>query len=225
MLGAVIFDMDGLLIDSEPLWHRAEQRVFAPLGLALTTEMCLRTTGVRIDAVVRYWYRRHPWKGRSLEQVADDIVAEVHQLALTEGQALPGVRETLELLRATGLPLALASSSPLSLIEAVVDKLNIAEYFSLLCSAADENHGKPHPAVYLRTARQLGVAPQACLAFEDSFPGVIAAKAADMRVVAVPGQLQFAEPRFAAADLKLASLRDFTPEVLERLRRNWLTEL
>ena len=217
MLDAVIFDMDGLLIDSEPLWHRAEKKIFARLGIELTTRMCLQTTGIRIDEVVHHWYRRQPWEGRNLTEVAEDIIAEVHRLAMCEGLPLAGVKEALDLCARQGYTLALASSSPRSMIEAVVDKLEIRDYFSVLCSAEHESHGKPHPAVYLNTARQLGVVPNHCLAFEDSFAGVIAAKAASMKVVAVPSPAQFDEPRFHAADLKLASLTQFKPEHLERL--------
>lgn len=72
MLDAVIFDMDGLLIDTEPLWHKAEKKVFAPLGLLLTTDMCLRTTGMRIDEVVRYWHRRLRTKAAGIRSAADD---------------------------------------------------------------------------------------------------------------------------------------------------------
>ncbi|MDT8397861.1 MAG: hexitol phosphatase HxpB [Pseudomonadales bacterium] len=212
MLDAVIFDMDGLLIDSEPFWHRAEQTVFASLGLTLTTAMCRQTTGIRIDEVVGHYYRLHAWTGPSQAEVAAAIIAEVTRLIASQGQAMVGVHETLQLFREQNVRIALASSSPHGMIDTALAKLEIGHYFDVLSSAADEPYGKPHPAVYLSTAVKLGVSPAHCLAFEDSFPGLIAAKAAGMKVVAVPDPHQFGQARFNAADLTLPSLRDFVLE-------------
>jgi len=212
----LIFDMDGLLIDSEPLWLRAEQLVFATVGIELDPLMFKETTGIRIDDVVRLRYAEKPWANKSLAQVEAEILAEVQRLATTEGKALPGVYEVLEACSASGCIIALASSSPLHMIEAVITHLGIHEYFSVLCSAADEQHGKPHPAVYLTTAARMGLAPDSCLAFEDSMPGVLAAKAAGMQVVAVPDEHHFNREEFAVAQLKLASLADFLDTQLFR---------
>lgn len=205
----LIFDMDGLLIDSEPLWLRAERLVFATVGIELTPLMCKQTTGIRIDEVVWLRHEEKPWTSKSLAQVEAEILAEVQRLATTEGKALPGVFEVLEACAASGCIIALASSSPLHMIKAVIDHLGISRYFAVLCSAADEQHGKPHPAVYLTTAAHMGLAPESCLAFEDSIPGVMAAKAAGMQVVAVPDEHHFNREEFAIAEAKLASLADF----------------
>ena len=212
----LIFDMDGLLIDSEPLWLRAEQLVFATVGINLTEEMCRDTTGVRIDEVVRLRHAEKPWANKALAQVAAEILTEVQRLATSEGEALPGVREVLAACARSKLKIALASSSPLRMIEAVISHLGLSQYFSVLCSAADEEHGKPHPAVYLTTAARMGLAPESCLAFEDSIPGVLAARAAGMRVVAVPDRHQFNREEFAVADIKLASLAEFPETALFR---------
>jgi HAD superfamily hydrolase (TIGR01509 family) len=219
MIAAAIFDMDGLLIDSEPLWHKAEILIFATVGIHLTPAQCRETQGVRIDEVVRIHHRRQPWHNKSLQQVEHEIMAEVERLAVTEGQAMPGVRAVLEDFAANGTALAVASSSPIGMIRAVLDHLGIAHYFRLVCSAADEEHGKPHPAVYLNTARQLGVAPAACVAFEDSIPGVQAAHAAGMTVIAVPDAYHIERPEFGVAAQKLRSLADFNPSAFLRLHR------
>jgi mannitol-1-/sugar-/sorbitol-6-/2-deoxyglucose-6-phosphatase len=219
MIEAAIFDMDGLLIDSEPLWHKAEIQIFATVGLHLTPAQCRETTGVRIDDVVRIRHRQQPWHNKSLDQVEREIMAEVHRLAVTEGQALPGVYAVLEAFAALGMPMAVASSSPLPMIAAVVAHLKISHYFRTLCSAADEVHGKPHPAVYLSTARQLGVAPERCVAFEDSIPGVESAHHAGMTVIAVPDAHHFARPEFSVAACKLPSLADFSPAAFLRLQQ------
>ena len=207
---AVIFDMDGILIDSEPLWHIAEKEVFGALGITLTDAMCEETTGLRTDAMVAYWYDKQPWSHKSFETVADEIIERMRQLVDTYGVALAGVHEMLHDLAQRPLGIGVASSSPPALIDTVVDKLDIRTYFQVLCSAMDEEFGKPHPAVYLTTATRLGVEPHECLVFEDSMTGVRAAKAAGMTTVAVPAAHQYEDHRFAAADVKLRSLRDFS---------------
>ncbi len=214
MIQAVIFDMDGVLIDSEPFWHQAEQTVFGQLGLTLTQAMCEETTGLRTDAVVAYWYDRHPWHDQSLESTAQAIVEHVIRLVETHGQALTGVNDLLAMITAKHLPLAIASSSPYRLIDAVVDKLQIRHAFTVMRSAMDETHGKPDPAVYLTTARHLNVLPSHCLVFEDSAAGVQAAKAAGMYTIAVPAVSQYDDVRFDIADLKCRSLTDVTPDMM-----------
>lgn len=214
MIQAVIFDMDGVLIDSEPLWHQAERTVFGRLGLTMTQAMCEETTGMRTDAVVAYWYDRHPWHGQSLDDTARAIIDQVIGLVETHGQALTGVDDLLTMFSARQLPLAIASSSPYRLIDAVVDKLRIRDAFTVMRSAVDETHGKPNPAVYLTTARHLDVPPGDCLVFEDSAAGVQAAKAAGMYTIAVPTASQYDDVRFDIADRKCRSLADFTPNMI-----------
>lgn len=214
---AVIFDMDGLLVDSEPLWRRAEQAVFPKVGIQLDDAMCMQTMGTRVDEVVRYWYTIKPWNGVTQQQVEEDIVATVVALVQKEAQAKEGVRHILEFFAARGMRMALASSSSPRLIHAVVHKLGITHYFELLQSAEDEPYGKPHPGVFLRTAARLGVDPTRCLVFEDSFAGMIAALAARMQVVVIPDAIQFDQARFGAAHMKLRSLRAFDATSLARL--------
>jgi sugar-phosphatase len=216
---AVIFDMDGVLIDSEPLWYRAEQDIFKRVGVPLTTAMCEETTGWRTDAVVAHWHARYPWQGQSLEAVAEAILMRVKALIERHGQAMAGVDTLLESFAARGTTLAIATSSPYMVIDAVVDKLAMRHYFNVMRSAVDEVYGKPHPAVYLTTARCLGVAPGDCLVFEDSVAGVQAAKAAGMRTVAVPAPRQYADPHFAAADVKLRSLAAFSLDMVPSVRQ------
>jgi sugar-phosphatase len=220
VLEAVIFDMDGVLIDSEPLWRRAEREVFGNVGLPLTKEMCMGTMGLRLDEVVAYWYERFPWTGKSLGQIEQEVLSEMYRLVEDEGEPLPGVHETLEALRDAGLALAIASSSPSGLIEAVVEKLEIRDYFIVMCSADEDEFGKPDPAVYLRTADRLAVDPRACLVFEDSFLGVRAAKAAGMTVVAVPAADQYDDSRFHEADFKVPSLGEFSLDMVKAGRRH-----
>lgn len=214
MIDTAIFDMDGLLIDSEPLWRAAERRVFATVGLELSDAQCMETMGLRTDEVVAYWFERHPWDGPSQAEVEELLIVTVGELIAERGQPLPGVDETLDLLAGAGYRLALASSSPPSLIDAVLAKLGLAERFELTCSALHEEHGKPHPAVYLTTCRRLGVEPGQCVAFEDSPAGVRSAHAAGMVVVAVPHADMRGHAAFDLAAQVLDTLHDFRPDSL-----------
>lgn len=200
-----IFDMDGLLIDSEPLWRRAEVEVFASVGVHLTEAMCEATTGLRIDEVVAHWRARRPWEGETIEAVAARIVERMIALVGEVGEAMPGAHAAVDACARAGLALALASSSPDRLIDATLDRLDLADRFAVRRSAQHETHGKPHPAVFLRAAGELGLPPTRCLVFEDSLNGVIAAKAARMTCVAVP---EVDDPRFCIADRVLRSLEE-----------------
>jgi mannitol-1-/sugar-/sorbitol-6-/2-deoxyglucose-6-phosphatase len=183
---AAIFDMDGLLVDSEPIWHEVEIDVFGRHGVALTVERCLETKGMFLGDAVAHWYARHPWPGASREEVAAEIEdAMVARLAV-DVAFKPGAAEALEFCGARGAALALASSSTRRVIEAVVARLELRPRFAVVHSAEDEAVGKPDPAIFLTTARLLGVAPPACVVFEDSAAGVLAAKGAGMACVAVP---------------------------------------
>ncbi|MBZ0115363.1 MAG: hexitol phosphatase HxpB [Sandaracinaceae bacterium] len=211
MLRAAIFDLDGLLIDSEPLWRRAEVELFATVGLRLTEAECEETTGLRIDEVVAYRHRQCPWHEPDVSVIASRIVDRVIELVGREGAAKPGGARAVEACAQFGLRLALASSSPERLIHATLVRLGLADHFEHVVSAEHERHGKPHPVVFLTTAERLGVSPLECVVLEDSLNGVIAAKAARMRCIAVPER---DDPRFALADRVLPSLEAFEPSML-----------
>ena len=215
MLQAAIFDMDGLIVDSEPRWRHMEVAVFGEVGLALTEAMCEATTGLRIDEVALHWFRRSPWAGPSPHALAERIVDRMIEGADTPMQ--PGVGGALDACAEAGLRLAIASSSPLRLIDATLSRLGLRERFELVVSAEHERFGKPHPAVFLNTAEQLGVAPTECLVLEDSLNGVLAAKSARAICVAVPSPSDRADPRFAIADRVLGSLEELDASLIEAL--------
>ncbi|HEX2878013.1 MAG TPA: hexitol phosphatase HxpB [Polyangiaceae bacterium] len=219
MFSAVIFDMDGLLVDSEPHWRAAEIQVFEEhLGVRVTEAQCAETMGIRIDHVVRLWLDRHPKPGVHADDLVRIIVDAMCQRMRDQGVALPGVHELVTLLKRRALPLAVASSSPRRLIDAVLERLQLSPAFTVVHSAEEEARGKPDPAVFLTTARLLQVAPSACLVFEDSVAGVQAARSAGMHVVAVPAADQRHRPEFADADLILDSLECFTNETFTALQ-------
>ncbi len=204
--------MDGVLLDSEPLWHEAEIKVFATVGLNLTVAMCLETTGTTVDEMITLRFRRHPWEGKTQEEVMHEIVDAVELLILERGELLPGVKDSIAYFQRKNLPLALASSSPVQLIDASLKKFTLQHSFRIVHSAEHEEYGKPHPAVFLSTARRLYIDPMHCVVIEDSVNGLIAAKAAKMKTIAFPAAQQFDDERFSIADIKLHSLAEFTEE-------------
>jgi mannitol-1-/sugar-/sorbitol-6-/2-deoxyglucose-6-phosphatase len=223
MIQAAIFDMDGLLVDSEPHWRAVEIEVFRTVGLEMDDAMCKRTTGLPIDAVVRYWYERQPWENRTMAEVGEEITRTVVERIGLYAEAMPGTREILTLFQEQGIPMAVASASPMHLIELVLERLQIRSFFQLWHSATLEKRNKPHPDVYLGTARKLGVDPRWCLAFEDSGNGLKSAHAAGMLTVAVPADYEFTEEKFDIATLKIPSLKAFTGSTLQSIEQQQST--
>ena len=205
---AVIFDMDGVLIDSEPVWKIAMGEVFHSVGCPLTVKDFQQTVGLRIDEVITYWYKHSPWEGVSPEEVEQRIVDKMVELITANGKPLIGVLETLEFLKQKGLKIGLATSSYSVLIDCVLKTLNIKHYFDFTHSAEHESYGKPHPAVYLTTAEKLGVNPLKCLVIEDSINGVISGKAARMKVVCIPEKTHYPNPKLILADFTFDTMEE-----------------
>lgn len=205
--------MDGLLIDSEPIWREAEKEVFSEVNITLTDEMCFTTVGLRIDEVVEHWHQQFPWDTISKNEIKDKVIDKVIELILLKGELLPGVLNTIDYCKNQNLPLAIASASPMKIINAVVEKFELENHFSIIHSAEHEDFGKPHPAVFITTAKLLNIPSTNILVFEDSLNGVIAGKAARMKVIAVPEPIHYENLKFEIADLKLRTLSDFNEKV------------
>ncbi len=211
---AAIFDMDGLLIDSEPLWHEAEVEIFGGLGVPLERAETRSTKGMFVTEVTRYWFDRFPWDGPTPDEVASAVVDRVGVLAVEKGRPMPGAHDTVAAMAAAG-PIALASSTPHRLIAVILAHLGLENAFPIICSAEDEEYGKPNPAVFLTAAKALGVAPDRCCVFEDAPAGVLAAKAGRMVCVAVPEPADRSLPEIQLADVVLDSLEDLDLDDLE----------
>ena len=212
-ISAVIFDMDGLIIDSEPLWKIAEIETFKEVGFDFTFEMCALTTGMRIDEVVEFWRAKLEWESFTNTEIVNKIQNKMIQLIKERGKLLPGIIESLNLLNANDVLIGLASSSSMSLINTTVDTLKIRKFFNVIHSAENEIAGKPNPAVFLSAAKMLKVNPEKCLVLEDSKAGMNAGINANMRTIVIPELGTY--PKWANRGYKkLKTMLEFNLELL-----------
>ncbi|MEK0248818.1 HAD-IA family hydrolase [Raoultella scottia] len=187
---AVIFDMDGVLIDSESLWRQAQIEALARWGATVSVAECeTLTKGKRLDDIARTWCR-HCQLSVAPQRLQQMILRRVTGLIIARGEAMDGVNEALAHFRHCGYKIALATSSSHQVIAAVLDKLALRPWFDVISSADDEAWGKPHPAVYLSTLRKLNLRADQCLVIEDSASGFQAARAAGIPTIAVTEDCQ-----------------------------------
>lgn len=186
MFKAIIFDMDGLLVDSERIWYLAEERVIESRGFAYTEEVREQIIGLRLD---EFMTRLHDIYGFTetvpeLMQELEDIMVEL--ILKDDVQAQPGAHEIVKWVGEQGLPHAIASSSSARIIDATMKAHGWDDILTLRYTADDVPRGKPAPDVYLRASGGVGVPPRDCLALEDSPNGARSAVAAGMTCYAVP---------------------------------------
>ncbi|MBE1536206.1 HAD superfamily hydrolase (TIGR01509 family) [Actinomadura algeriensis] len=184
---AVLFDMDGLLIDSERLWLEVESEVMAWLGGTWTPEHQERLVGGSLSIAVAYMLEL-TGADASPEEIGRRMLDGMHERLTACAPMMPGAKELLAELRAAGVPAALVSSSHRRLIEPVLDAVG-REHFVLSVAGDEVGNTKPHPEPYLTAAGRLGADPSRCVVLEDSPNGVAAGEAAGCVVVAVPGVL------------------------------------
>ena len=206
---AVIFDIDGLLINSEPLWNQAAAEIFRQYGIILTDEQYAITTGLRSKEFVTHWLLQHKIPSTEFNRVEEKIIQLALDLIDKDATLMPGVEHVFEFFMKRDFKMGLATSSPTELIEWVKDKLGIRSFIHASCSAQHLPYAKPHPQVYLDCAAAMHTSPLACICFEDSVYGMTAAKAARMTCVVVPSDEHSKLPHWGLADLKLSSLQNF----------------
>ncbi len=209
-LNTVIFDMDGLLIDSEPLWTEAATEVFAYYGKKMSLADFASTTGLRTSEFVSWWLRDYKFDNTELEKAAEKIVELVIKKIRLQGKAMPGSEYILDFFYQRGYKIGLATSSPMIVADTVINLLQIEKFIQLKTSAEKLQYGKPHPQVYLDCAAALHSSPLECICFEDSVNGMIAVKAARMKCVVVPTYSQQKDEKWSVADLKISSLKNFS---------------
>ncbi|MDR3714675.1 MAG: hexitol phosphatase HxpB [Puia sp.] len=209
LLNTVIFDMDGLLIDSEPYWEEAGAETLNDFSITLNKDQYHQTTGLRTKEWIDFWFSHFGVDKIHATAAEETIHRKAIEKIHAHGLALPGVDNILGFFKNRKFRIGLATSSPLTLVEVVLKKLGIGHHFDAITSASELPHGKPHPQVYLNCAEQLKATPLECICFEDSFNGMIAAKAARMKCVVIPAPDQYDLLKWGAADLKLHSLEEF----------------
>lgn len=214
MITTVLFDMDGLLLDTEPLWGESMLRVAQKHNIPITAKRFKETTGLRIYEVTDHWSIHYPWEGKTSKEVADEILDDIIASSKINGSVLKGVEHTLQLLKKHKYKIGLASSSPKHMIDVLVDHFDLTKYFDVITSADVVELGKPHPAVFIHCAASLGSKANECVVLEDSVNGMIAGKAARMKVIVIPDDLHFDDPRFSLADAKLRSMEDFDLDMI-----------
>lgn len=182
---AVIFDMDGVIIDSEGLWRQAQKEALAGWRAEVSDEECESLTkGKRLDEIARTWCE-HCRLEADPALIEAAIRLRIIELISREGKAIEGVYDVMTYFREAGYRIALATSSSYEIVHAVLEKLSIGHYFEVICSADDERYGKPHPAVYFSALRKLGLAASQCIVVEDSLSGYRAALSAGLKTLVV----------------------------------------
>ena len=215
MTGAVLWDMDGTLVDSEEYHWLSWRDTMQLEGVSITHDQFLKTFGQRNDSILPQWLNA----GATPESIIriGDSKEELYRKLVHEGriEPLPGVLDWIERLREQGWRQAVASSAPRKNIEVVLDAMGLAGFFDALVSAEDVTAGKPDPQVFQKGAERLGIAPARCIVVEDAVPGVEAARRAGMRCIGVSRTAAL-----TGADVVVRSLTDLPPKAFEDLAAN-----
>ena len=216
MLSAIIFDLDGVLADSEPWWSEIDAKLLAEHGVTYRGEYHQNVVGVSYRLAVDFYK-----KAFGLSVPTEEMMRRRGEIA-TEFFAdrvdpFPNVKEVLGKLRQLKLHLAVATSSVSASARPFLDRHQLTGFFEIIVTGEEVERGKPAPDIYLCAAEHLGISADACLVVEDALPGVAAAKAANMRVVAIPDR-RFVDPREyeEKADYLLVSLKEL-PALIRKL--------
>lgn len=204
---AILFDMDGVLLDSEPLWRIAEYETFLPFGIQLKPEDFKNTTGLKTNEVVEYRIREFNLDNQLQLKLERSILDVVKELIRSRSQKNEGVDEISDWLNVNKIARIIATSSPEEVVETVLETLDLKSTFPQYISAAKFPHGKPHPEVYLKACETLQIQAFEATIIEDSVNGMIAGKAAKIHTSVVPEIENYNNPKFALADEKFHDLK------------------
>ena len=211
MMRAVLWDLDGKLVDSEEYHWRSWRDTMAAEGITLSYPQFLESFGKKNDLILRGWLG--PAAGDRIQSVGDAKEVEYRRLARSEGlKPLPGAAEWVTRLHNAGWKQAIASSAPRANVEVVMEALGFAGLIDAITAAEDVARGKPAPDVFLEAARRTAVPPDRCIVVEDAAAGIEAARAAGMKSVGVSRRVTLAN-----ADLFVQSLADLSDDAFDRL--------
>jgi HAD superfamily hydrolase (TIGR01509 family) len=214
VIEAVVFDLDGVLLDSEQVWDEVREALVKERGGRWHEQAQTEMMGMSSVEWSRYMHDELDLP-EPPEEISAEVVRRLDEVYRKQLPLIDGAREAVERLAARW-PLGLASSSNREVIDLVLDLSGLARYFRVTVSSEEVPRGKPAPDVYLEAARGLGVPPERCAAVEDSHNGIRSAKAAGMRVIAIPNQhYPPGEEALALADVKLGSPAELTPSIVE----------
>ncbi|HEX8679537.1 MAG TPA: HAD family phosphatase [Chthoniobacterales bacterium] len=213
---AIIFDMDGVLADSEPWWNEIDAALLAEHGVAYRGEYHRDVLGVSYPTAVEFYKKAFGLAARTDEMMRRRAEIAADFFATRIG-LFPSVREVLQELRSMELRLAVGTSSVSTSARPFLDRHYLTPFFDVIVTGDEVERGKPHPDIYLRAAEKLGVSADATLVIEDALSGIAAANAAEMRVAAIP-DTRFVDPRDydEQADYLLASLSEI-PVLIRRI--------
>ena len=205
---AVIFDLDGVLADSEPWWNEIDKKLLAEYGVRYRSEYHQNVLGVSYRLAVEFYK-----KAFDLSVPTEEMMRRRGEIAIdffaNRIGLFPSAKEVLQKLRQMNLRLAVATSSVSASARPFLERHNLTEFFDVIVTGDEIERGKPHPDIYFRTAEKLDLASDACLVIEDSLSGVAAAKAANMRVAAIPDTRFVDPPEYKEqADYLLADLSE-----------------
>ncbi len=208
--------MDWLLIDSEPLWHIWEIKVFKKYWIEIDPT---QTMWLKINEIVEYWYNKMPWDLWAItkEKLWEDLLQTMSQLFLTDLIEKSWVKYIMKFFKKKWLKIAINSASHYILIDSAIEKMGIWEYIEVIHSGQDEEFWKPHPGWYITTCKKMWLLPSEVIAFEDSLNWVISVKSAKIRCICIPDKNDYSNSKFAIADIKLNSLDDFNEDTLSKL--------
>ena len=213
MIEAVVFDLDGVLLDSEQVWDEVREELVKERGGRWHDRAQTEMMGMSSIEWSRYMHDELGVPDPPRE-ISADVVRRLEEVYRKRLPLIDGAHEAVERLAARW-PLGLASSSNREVIDLVLDLSGLARFFRVTVSSEEVPRGKPEPDVYLEAARGLGVPPERCAAVEDSRNGILSAKAAGMRVIAIPNHhYPPGEEALALADVTLSSLAELTPSIV-----------
>ncbi len=215
MIRVVIFDMDGVMIDSEPLWEKTEKIMMARKGLVYNPVYREKIVGLgqKESAVL---LKKTFSLNENIEDIIDQRISVLIDIYDEKLSLVRGLTELLDSVSKSSLKVALASSSPLKVIEFVLGKFDLNNYFDLVVSGDMVEHGKPSPDIYNYTAERLGLECDECVVIEDSINGVISAKSASMYCIAIPDK-RLNPNGFKKADIIMSNLECADMQLLTKL--------